>query len=101
MRFPRNNKATNGVRFKKQVKKTPKQDSAQRYYVLRKKSEMPEQKYMLHNSEDCFCKRSNQNSIKDGLRWPMGSRAEDAKQYKNSKNKCKKDLKVLNKKKKL
>ena len=47
---------------------------------------------MLHNSGDCFGKRSDQKSIKYGLGGPMGSRAEAVKQYKRSENKWKKEF---------
>ena len=53
---------------------------------------MPEQKYMSHSSEECFGK-----CIRNRLVGPMGSRAEDVKQYKKSENKWKKDLKGLKK----
>ena len=43
--------------------------------------------YMLHNYEDCFVKRSKQKSIKNGLAGPLGSRADDVKQYKNFEHK--------------
>ena len=42
---------------------------------------------MLYSAEDCFGKCSNQNTIKDGLVGPMGSRAEAVKQYKRSESK--------------
>ena len=61
---------------------------------------MPEQKYMLHSAEDCFGKGSNHNSIRGGMVGPMGSMAEDLKQYKKSKNEWKKYLKALKKQKK-
>ena len=50
---------------------------------------------MSHSAEGCFGKRTNQNTIKDGLGGPMGSSSEDVKQYKNSDSKCKKDLNAL------
>ena len=51
---------------------------------------MPEQKYMLHISEDGFGKRSDQKSIKDGLGRALGNREDAVKQYKKSKHKWKK-----------
>ena len=57
---------------------------------------MPERKYMLHSSENCFDKRSDQQSIKDGLGGDLGNRADALKQYKNSEHKWKKELKSLN-----
>ena len=59
VRIPRKKKARNGVHFKQQGKKTPKQHSAHRYCVLCKKAGMPEKKYISHNSEHCFYKRSD------------------------------------------
>ena len=44
------------------------------YCVLCKKAIMPEKKYMLQSSEDWFCKRSNQNSIRYGLGVPLVSK---------------------------
>ena len=40
---------------------------------------------MSHSAEDCFGKRTNHNTIKDGLVGPMVSRAEYMKQYKKYK----------------
>ena len=48
---------------------------------------MHEIKYMLHSSEDCFGKRPDQKSIKDGLAGPLGSRADAVKQYKKFEHK--------------
>ena len=55
---------------------------------------------MSHRAEDCFGKRSEQNSIRCGLRGHLGSRSKVVKQYKKSQNKWKKDLKALNEKNK-
>ena len=52
---------------------------------------MPEQKYMSHRSEDCFGKRSDRKSIKDGLGGALGSKADALKQYKRSERKWKRD----------
>ena len=60
-------KARNGVRFKQQWKKTLKQHSSQRSCVLFNKLGIYEQNYMLHNSEYCFGKRSDQKFVKKGL----------------------------------
>ena len=56
---------------------------------------------MSHSAEDCFDKRTNQKTIKDGLVGPMGNRAEAVKHYKKSKNKWKKELKDINEQKKM
>ena len=56
---------------------------------------------MLHSAEDCFVKRTNQNTIKDGLGGPMGSRDEAVKQYKKSESKNKKEIKTLKKQNKM
>ena len=58
---------------------------------------MPDRKYMLISAKDCFGKRTNQKTVKDGLGGPMGSRAEAVKQYKKSESKWKKELKALKK----
>ena len=75
--------------------KTPNNHGVQRYYVLCKKAGMPEKKYMLHSSENCFGKRYNQQYIKDVLGGGLGNRANTLKQYKNSEHKLKKELKAL------
>ena len=71
------------------------------YCVLSKKAGMPERKYMLHSSEKCFGKRSNQQSIKEGLGGALGNRADAVKQYKKSEHKWKKYLKLLKKQNKM
>ena len=43
-------------------KKTPKHHEAQSYCVLCKKTGMPERKYILHSSKNCFGKRYDQHS---------------------------------------
>ena len=49
---------------KRQGKNNPKHKGFQCYCVLRKKAEMPERKYKLHISENCFGRGSDQESIK-------------------------------------
>ena len=78
------------VRVTRKKKATTNQHSAQRYCIPCKKAGMLDQKHLLHGSEDCFGKRYNQKSIKDGLGGPMVSRAKAVKQYKKSKHKRKK-----------
>ena len=87
VRIPRKNKASTGVRFKQQEKKTPKQHSAYHYCIICKKAGMPEQNYMSHNYEDCFGNISDQKSIKDGLGGTMGSRDKAVKYYNKSERK--------------
>ena len=72
-----------------------KHHSNQNYCVLFKKAGMSEQKYMLHISEDYFCKCYKQKYIKDGLGGPLGSRNYAVKQYNNYENKQMKVLKAL------
>ena len=62
---------------------------------------MPEQKIMSHSTEDSFVKRSDQKSIKYGLGVPIGSRAEDLKQWKKSEQKWKKEIEALKKQNKI
>ena len=90
-------RSRNGVlpNLKYQGKKTPKHHIAQRYCVLCNKAGITEWKYIPHSSGDCFGKRSDQNSIKDGLEGSLGSRDDATKQYKNSEHKWKKELKAL------
>ena len=56
---------------------------------------MSKQKYMSHISENCFGKRSDQQSIQDGLGGDLGNRANAVKQYKKYEHKCKKYLKAI------
>ena len=42
---------------------------------------MTDKKYMSNSAEYWFGKRYDQNSIKDGLRGPLGGRAEAVKPY--------------------
>ena len=55
--------------------------------MLCNKAGITERNYMSHSAEDCFGKRSNHNSIRDGLVIHMESRAEAVKQWKKSENK--------------
>ena len=56
---------------------------------------------MSHSAENCFGKRSEHKSIRDGPGGPMGSRDEAVKRYKRSKSKRKKELKALEKRNKI
>ena len=58
---------------------------------------MSEQKYMSHITENFFGKRSNQQSIKEGLRGSLGNIADAVNRYKKSEHKQKKELKSLKK----
>ena len=60
---------------------------------------MPEIKYKSYSSEFVFGKRSDQESVKEGLGRSLGNRASDVKKYQKSENKWKRGLKVLKKKK--
>ena len=76
-RVPRNKKASTGVLpdRKQHGKNTPKRHSAQRYCVLCKKAGITERKRKSHSSENCFGKRSYQQSIKEvlgGYPWKQG-----------------------------
>ena len=83
----RKKKAKTGFLHNNTNIKAPKHHGTQRHCVIWKKSEITEQKYRSHSAEDCFGKRTNQKSIRDWLVGPMGSRAEDVKQYTNSNKK--------------
>ena len=56
---------------------------------------MPEKKCILHSSENCFGKLSDQHSIKECLVGYLGNRADSVNNYKKSEHKWNKDLKVL------
>ena len=84
VRIQRNKKAKTGVlRSNKYPKNAHSHHVIQRYCALFKKAEMTEPKYMLHIAEDCTGVRTNQ-SIKDGMGGPVGSRSNAVKQYKKS-----------------
>ena len=77
-------------------KKAHKHNGTQCYCVLYKKSGMPEQKYMSRCEEDCTGIGTNQN-IKGRMGESVGSRDNTVKQFKNSENKWKKQMKPLKK----
>ena len=52
---------------------------------------------MSHSSENCFGKRSNQNSINKGLGGYIGNRADAINHYKKSEKKRNKELIALKK----
>ena len=52
---------------------------------------------MSHSAEDCFGKLTNQKTINDRQRGPIGIRSEAVKQYKKSVSESKKELKALKK----
>ena len=81
---------------KNSTENTQKHHRAQRYCVLYRAG-VPERKYMFHRYENCFDKKSNQASIKDGLGGDICNRADDFNHYKKSEHKRKNDLKGLKK----
>ena len=56
--------------------KAPTHHGTQRHCAICKKEGMPEKNYMLHSDKECFGKRINHNTIKDGMGLLMGSRYE-------------------------
>ena len=68
-RVPYDNKSSTGVLLdrKNQGKNIPNHHGDQHYCVMCKNSGMPEHKKNFHSSKNCFGKRSDQASIKDGL----------------------------------
>ena len=78
-----NNKARTGVlpSRKKNGENNPKHHVAQRYWVMFKKSVIPERKYKYHISESFFGNISDQASIRDRLGGFLGNRSDDAKHY--------------------
>ena len=85
---------------KQQGKKNPNHKGSQRYCVLCKKTGMPERKYKLYSSENCFGCRSDHKSIKEGLVGILINRNNAVKQYQKSENKWKREMKPLKKQKK-
>ena len=83
IRVPRKKKSSTGVlpNLKQHGEKTHKHRGAQLYWMLCKKSVMPEIKYILQSSEKCFVKRYNQQSIKEVLGGDLGNRADSVKHY--------------------
>ena len=61
---------------------------------------MNERKYASHSTEYCTGMHTKR-SIKDGMGGPIRSRTHDVQQHKKSEKKWKKDLKALNKQKKM
>ena len=100
--IPRKKKARTGIlrSNKGPQKKAHKNHSTQIYCILCKKAGMTEQRYVLHNVEDCTVICTNR-TIMDGMRGSMGSRADIVKQYKKTKNEWKKELKYLKKQNKM
>ena len=62
---------------------------------------MSEQNYILHNSEKCFGKRSEQQYIKDRLGGSLVNSCDAVKKCKKSEHKWKKYLKAPKKQNKL
>ena len=67
----------------------------------RKKSGIPEIKYMSHSSKNFFGKRSDQQYIKEGLGGGIGNRADSVEHYNKSGHKWKKYIKSLKNKNKM
>ena len=80
---------------KHQVEKTPKYHGAHQYCILFKKLGMHKQNYMSHISENCFSKRSIQQSINDGMGRDLDNRSDAVNQYNKYEQKQKKELKAL------
>ena len=83
VRIPRRKKAKTGfLNSNKSPRRAyDKQHGAQRYCVLCKKVEMPEQKCALNSDED-FTSVCTKRSIKDGIVGPIGSRNHAVQQHK-------------------
>ena len=95
LRIPRKKKDRTGVlRSTKYPKKAHKHHSIQHDCVLCNKAGMIERKYMLHSSKD-FTGMCTNRTIKDGIIVYLGGGTDTVKQYRNSENKWKKDLKAL------
>ena len=85
VRIPRRKKAKTGVL---NSHKTPRRahnrhHGTHRYYILCKKSGMPERKYMSHITHDCTGMRTKR-PIKDGMGRPAGSRKNGVQQHRKS-----------------
>ena len=102
VKIPRKKKASTGVLHsnKGPQKKAHKYHGTQPYFVPCNKSGMPERKYIPHSVEDCTGQRTNQ-TIKDGMVEYVTRRPDTVKQYKNSENKWKIDLKYFKKQNKM
>ena len=86
-RIPRKKKARTGVlRSNRPQKKAHKHHGIQRYCVLFKKPEIPEQNYMSHSAEDCTGVRTNR-TIKYRMGGSVVIRTGTVKRYKKSENK--------------
>ena len=102
IRVSRKNKAVTGVlpSCNHQVKKTPNYSGAQCYCILCKKAGIPDCKWKLHRSKNCFGERSDQASVEDSLGGSLGNITATGRQYHRSENKCKMELKYLKKRNK-
>ena len=68
--------------------------------MLLNKAGMPEHKYMLHRSENLFGRRSNHESLKEGLIGNLGNMEKAVKYSQKSDNEWNRDLKFIKKHKK-
>ena len=101
-KVPRKNKASNSFlpAHNQQVNEKPNNKGYNHYCVLVNRSVMPNHKYKLHFSENCFGKRSGQESITEGLGWRLGNSDTAVKQYQKSYKKWKREIKYIKKQKK-
>ena len=76
--------------------KTLKNGGIQCYCVMCKKAGMSDRKYMLHSDENWFGKRSDQESLKNGLEVKLGNRYAAVKQFNKVDNNSKRQIKFLN-----
>ena len=67
IRVPRKEKSRTGLLHNNPNINSPKRHGTQSHCMLCKNSVIPEKKYMLHSSEECFGRRSRQNSVRIGL----------------------------------
>ena len=94
-RFTRKNKSRDGVltAYKQQVMNTHKRKDNQSYCVLCNNNEIPDHKYKLNSSKNCFVCRSDQDSIKEGLGGSMGNSNDAVKKLWEPENNWKREMK--------
>ena len=102
-RVLRKHKSNNGILLesKQQANKNPKNIGKPHYCVLLNKAGVPDHNWKSKNSKNYFGKRSNQVSVKVGLRGTLGNRSAAVQQYHKSEKKCKRGLKALKKQNKM
>ena len=68
----------------------PNNHGSQHYFMLYNMAVIPDLKYMSHIYDNCFGKRSYQQSVKEVLGVTLGNKADSIKHYKKYERKWRK-----------